>query len=373
MTEQPAPAPKPTSRILMLGVGAIGVLLGLAISQVAFDRERGSGPGGPALYDEKMVTAVVRKVSPAVAEIQVTSNVQARVFGGVAPDIDGSGFLVDDKGHFVTNYHVVRNVDKLEVRLSDGRVIPGRLLGYSAADDLALVQVEPAEVAGIKPLVLGDSGKVQPGQLAIAVGSPFQLNNSVTLGIISGTGRSPNSVLERPIPNMIQTDAPLNPGNSGGPLLNSRGEVVGVTSAADIGSPLETRIGFAVPSSIVASLLPDLISGEHVRRPWLGISGGALTRGLAEARELGVDKGIYVTRVFPNSPAEAAGLVPDSSGIPSGKGDIITRVDGRRLNSVTDMVDYLNGLRPGHAVTLTVVRDKLTLEVQVALGEFPDT
>ena len=162
--------------------------------------------------------------------------------------------------------------ERLTVTLSDGRTLPATRLGSSPADDLAVLQVDAAEVSNVDPLSLSDSSEVRPGQLALAVGSPFQNFNSVTAGVVSGTGRGPTSVLRRPIPDMIQTDAPLNPGNSGGPLLNSDGEVIGVNSSIRTGSSgiEEFRIGFAVPSNTLKDLLPQLLRSELVRRPWLG-------------------------------------------------------------------------------------------------------
>ena len=283
------------------------------------------------------------------------------------------GSTLDREGHIVTNHHVLEGADEISVKLSNGKTIQATRLGTSPADDLAVIQVDSSEVADIEPLALADSTEVKPGQLAIAIGSPFRNFNSVTVGVVSGTGRGPTSVLRRPIPDMIQTDAPLNPGNSGGPLLNSKGEVIGINSAVRTGSFQgidEFRIGFAVPSNTVKNLMPDLISAPQVvKRPWLGISGAPLTGDLISS--LGIDEGIFITRVFRGSPAEHAGLVPFLS--VRGGGDVITAIDGTPVGSVEDMVSYFNSLRPGDDVTLSVYRDSRDVEIRITLAEWPDT
>ena len=260
------------------------------------------------------------------------------------------------------------------MKLSDGRTLEATNLGTSPADDLALLQVDASEVADITPLTLADSDKVKPGQMAIAVGSPFRNFNSVTVGVVSGTGRGPASVLRRPIPDMIQTDAPLNAGNSGGPLLNSSGEVVGVNSSVRSGAfqgREEFRIGFAVPSNTLKELKPQLTEGRQVRRPWLGVSGGSVTKGLTDS--LGIPRGVYVSSVFPGSPAEQAGLVPFQISGATSRGDVITQIDGEPVASVEEMVSYFNTVGPGVEVTLSVYRNDLTVRVPVTLVEWPDT
>lgn len=286
----------------------------------------------------------------------------------------GSGFLVDDEGHLITNHHVVAGAAEITVNFFDGRSLKATLLGTSPADDLALLQVNADEIADIAPLVLADSNEVMPGQMAIAIGSPFQQFNSLSVGVVSGTGRGTTSIIQRPIPDMIQTDAALNPGNSGGPLLNSKGEVIGVTSSVRVGAIQGLdgfRIGFAIPSNTVRGLLPELVKPQEVRRPWLGIAGASVGGDLSESGELLV--GIYVTRVFRASPAERAGLVPFQSFGGAGSGDVITAVDGQPVTSVEDMVSYFNELKPGAAVTLSIFRGGEAIEVDVTLDEWPDT
>ena len=353
--------------VVVVGLAVlVGFTLGLLTTDILGDSGRASGP----LFDEKRVTSLFERVSPAVVEINITRpGGQPGLPGGL-----GSGFLVDRQGHILTNNHVVSGGGNIVVRLADGRTLEATTLGTSPADDLALLQVDPDEVADIKPLTLADSDDVRPGQMALAIGSPFTQFNSLSVGVVSGTGRGPVSVIRRPIPDMIQTDAPLNPGNSGGPLLNSKGEVIGVTSSVSA-APSQTieeyRIGFAVPSNTVRDLMPQLLKSQLVRRPWLGIGGSPVSDALGAAS--GLPSGILVRGVFPDSPAQKAGLVPVQSLGPNPRGDVITAVDGRPVASVEDMVSYFNRLEPGAKVTLSVYRDAQTIEVEITLVEWPDT
>lgn len=359
------------SKSFVLGIVAAAALFGFTLGIIASESLGGAVGGSPALYDEKLVTSLFDKASPAVVEVVVTQRIGSLRLERTG---SGSGFFVDDQGHIVTNHHVVENAQEIAVKLSDGRMLEATKLGTSPADDLALLQVEPDEVSGIKPLTLADSSDVQTGQMAIAIGSPFQNFNSITVGVVSGTGRGPSSVLRRPIPDMIQTDAPLNPGNSGGPLLNSDGEVIGVNSSVRSGTFRgidEFRIGFAVPSNTLKGLLPQLLQPRQVRRPWLGISGGSVTGEMTEA--LGLPPGVYVTSVFSDSPAARAGLVPFQAFRGTARGDVITAVDGESVASVEDMVSYFNTRRPGDKVTLSMVRGGQAIELEVTLAEWPDT
>jgi S1-C subfamily serine protease len=281
----------------------------------------------------------------------------------------GSGFLVDDQGHIVTNYHVVDGAGEIEVRMFGGLVVSATLLGYSRADDLALLQVDPAEVAGIKPLSLADSSEISPGEMAIAIGSPFGYPSSISVGVVSGTSVSRPSVLRRPIPDMVQTDAALNPGNSGGPLLNSKGEVIGISTSVQVFASVDTGVGFAVSSNTLRGVLQELTQPGELKRPWIGISGEPITRSLSILLGLPSETGIYVSVVLDDGPAARADIRGDSGGT-SGQGDIIIAVDGEKVASVADLVDYLNTLRPGDEVTLTIIREGETKDVGVTLAEW---
>lgn len=352
------------SRSYVFSVLALGVLLGFTLGLISFRAPWSSLSKPAVLYDQDLVTSLYEDASPAVVEINLA--IRGGLSSPFGAQSSGSGFLVDREGHIVTNDHVVSAAGDIAVTLYDGRTLTATKLGSSPADDLALLQVDPDEVAGITPLELAESGTVQPGQMALAIGSPFRQSNSVSVGVVSGVGRTRVSRLRRPIPNLVQTDAALNPGNSGGPLLNSEGEVIGVNTAVQISS----GVGFAVPSDTVRGILLDLATPGELKRPWLGVSGAAVTKEIQIALDLPVDRGIYVTHVCEDSPAEAAKLRADPRRRPSGAGDVIVGVDGTSVSSVSDMVSYFNTLRPGALVTLSVLRDKRTRDVDVTLGEW---
>jgi 2-alkenal reductase len=348
----------------------LGVLLGFSMGWISFRSPWSDGAAPPVLYDERLVTSLFEKASRSVVEITVVQEVQGRFFGTDSRENTGSGFIVDDAGHIVTNHHVVDGAGEITVRLFDGRILPATKLGTSPADDLALLQVEPGEVADIDPLPLANSSQVRPGQMAIAIGSPFRSQNSVTVGVVSGIGRTRGSVLMRPIPDLIQTDAALNPGNSGGPLLNAAGEVVGINSSVQLVSMVQIGMGFAIPSNTLIGILPDLITPGEIKRPWIGITSSQLTRSITDSLGPPEEGGIYISTVCDGSPAQEVGLRGNSRRVPSGQGDFITAVDGVRVGSLSSLVSYLNTLRPGDDVTLTILRDGETKEIDITLAEW---
>ena len=378
---QPSPiGGQAPSAALVAMILALGVLVGYGMGWFSFKSPWNPSAGAPVLYDERLVTSVYEEASQAVVEINVATSRLSRTFAG-------SGFVVDDAGHIVTNHHVVDFDGDISVKLSDGRVLPATKLGTSPADDLAVLKVAAEDVAGIKPLRLADSDEVQPGQLAIAIGSPFRQFNAVTVGVVSGVGRSRGSVLNRPIPNLVQTDAALNPGNSGGPLLDAHGEVIGVNSSVQLAGGVQIGVGFAISSNTLKGVLPDLMTPGEFKRPWIGVSSpGELTPGDFAALGASVKGGVYVYQVCSGSPGDMARLRGDlhescditdaeraTLGLgprpnPTGRADIITAVDGIQVASVAEMVSYFNTLRPGDTVTLTVLRDDKTQEVDVTLA-----
>ena len=357
-----------SAMLVLLGIlsAANGVVSGI-FSDVA---------SASALYDEQAVVDLFEEANPAVVEIEVTQSSLSRFRFAVPQGGQGSGFLVDTDGHILTNYHVIQDATQIRVTLADGRTLEAQVAGTSPADDIALLSVDPQAVAGIVPLPLGDSGSVKPGQMAIAMGSPFGLANTITVGVVSGVQRSRTGILNRPITGMIQTDAAINPGNSGGPLLNSLGEVMGINTAIQTSADGATGIGFAVPINTAKELLTQFVENVEVRRPWLGISGMALSPALADILDVDISVGVYVVTVTQDSPAEAAGLKDGSigvDGISSPAGDIVTAVDDQAVTSVEGIVGYFNTLQPGDTVVLTLIRDGQTLQVTVVLGEWPDS
>ena len=312
-----------------------------------------------SLYDEEAIVTLYNQTIPAVVEIRA-----------VVRRGQGSGFIVDKEGHILTNNHVVDGASSVNVTLHSGETLDAQVVGTDRENDLALLKVDAGKISSISPLPWGNSDNVKPGQMAIALGSPFGLEGSITVGIISGVERVMASAHERSITNMLQTDTAINPGNSGGPLLDSKGEVIGINTAIQ---PSSNGIGFAIPINNAKSLLPALLQGGEVSTPWLGISGTEIDQTLASKLDLATDHGIYVVSVMPDSPAEKAGLVPGGSdqGSPTSGGDIITAINGREVTAVSGLLQYLNTKKVGEQVSLTVIRGDETIVVEVTLGEWP--
>ena len=354
------------------------VILLIAFAWLGSSLGGASPSASAALFDEQVVQDIYRRVSPAVVEVSVDRrNGDSFIRLG-----SGSGFLIDHQGHIVTNYHVIQDADRVRVNFQNGESVEAEILGTNPGNDLALLKVDRAVVEGIEPVALGDSSQVLPGQMAIAIGSPFGLDGSVTVGVISGVGRTLDSDISRPIAGVLQTDARISPGNSGGPLLNSSGEVLGINTAIrvssgspDIRSLSRTSIGFAVPINTLADLLPRLKVRQVVRPAWLGISARSLEPLLVESLALPADRGVYVTRIIPDSPAEQAGLLASDNDFllrPTGDGDIIVAVDGAPVDSMAALITLLNERLPGDGIFLKVIRDGEQIVVSVTLGEWPE-
>jgi len=326
-----------------------------------------------SLYDEEAIVTLYNQTIPAVVEIKTVvrgNESPGGMFGTPNLRGQGSGFIVDKEGHILTNNHVVDGASSVNVTLHSGETLDAQVVGTDRENDLALLKVDAGKISSISPLPWGDSDNVKPGQMAIALGSPFGLEGSITVGIISGVERVMASAHERSITNMLQTDTAINPGNSGGPLLDSKGEVIGINTAIE---PSSNGIGFAIPINNAKSLLPALLQGGEVSTPWLGISGTEIDQTLASKLDLATDHGVYVVSVMPDSPAEKAGLVPGGSdqGSPTSGGDIITAINGREVTAVSDLLQYLNTKKVGEQVSLTVIRGDETIVVEVTLGEWP--
>ena len=321
-----------------------------------------------ALFDEDLVEGIYERVSPAVVEVDTGNGIGV----DLVPLGKGSGFLIDAEGHIVTNNHVVDGVGSVIVTFSNGVSEQATILGRDIANDLALLKVEPSVVEGIEPVVLGDSSSLRPGQLAVAIGNPFGLEGSITVGVVSQVGRTLPTDLRRPISGVIQT-ALINPGNSGGPLLDSSGAVIGINTAIQVSQGGAQRgIGFAVPVDTLKRDLPRLMEEAIVKPPWLGIEAVAVDANLVERLELPVDSGVYIVGVAPDSPASGVGLVGsgvDSRRAPAVGGDIIVAVDGSSVNSVEDLVELLNISAPGDEVTLTRIHRRTRMDgVRTAEG-----
>ncbi|NWG01983.1 MAG: Do family serine endopeptidase [Syntrophaceae bacterium] len=267
----------------------------------------------------------------------------------------GSGVIVDKEGYILTNNHVIEGADKIKIRLNDGREFTATLKGQDSRTDLAVLHIKAKD---LPVATLGDSDKLEVGEWAIAIGSPFGLEHTVTVGVISAKGRS--GLGTGTYEDFIQTDASINPGNSGGPLINIDGEVVGIN--AMIIQP-GTGIGFAIPINMAKQILNDLIKEGKVVRPWLGISAQDLTPELAEQFQVKEKEGVLVAQVHQGTGAEKAGLV---------SGDIIKSVDDKAIKNVNELVKEIQKKKVGQKVKLSVVRDGKPTVIEVTLSAMPD-
>ena len=300
----------------------------------------------------------------------------------------GSGFVIDKEGHIITNFHVIEGFTDMEVDFPSGFKTRGTVIGSDTDSDLAVIKVE-APPEELTPLPFGDSSKIQVGQSVIAIGNPFGLSGTMTLGIVSAFGRTLQSLHEAPggglftAGDIIQTDAAINPGNSGGPLLNLDGEVIGVNRAirtynfTDGEEPLNSGVGFAIAINIVKRVEPSLISESEYNYPYLGISSlDDLSLVQQESLNLPQPNGAYVIAVTPGSPADKAGLIggdvpTDEIGLYAG-GDLVIAIDGKTVYQFGDLLSYLlNNKSPGDTITLTVLRDGQEKQLDLVLGSRP--
>ncbi|MCK9486226.1 MAG: trypsin-like peptidase domain-containing protein [Dehalococcoidia bacterium] len=268
---------------------------------------------------------------------------------GASAGVSGSGVVIDQEGHILTNFHVVQGQSSLKVSLPDGSAALATVVGTDPANDLAVIQASGFDPADLRPAGFGDSDEVRVGQPVFAIGSPFEQKFTVTSGIISATGRTSNSAFaRRPIHDVLQTDAALNPGNSGGPLFNLAGEVIGInTSIENPEGRVFAGIGFAVPSNTVRRFLPAMLAGEDIQHPQLGVQTDDLDRVIAQQQGLAVDRGVLVGFVQPGSAAERAGVRA---------GDVIVGVNGRPVTRFEDLARAVDLADVGDEVTVLVSR-----------------
>ena len=295
----------------------------------------------------------------------------------------GSGYVFDGEGHVVTNQHVVEGATEIEVNFSSGLKLRGEVLGTDPDSDLAVIRLEGAvDQDQLVPLPLADSDSVRVGQRVVAIGNPFGLAGTMTVGIISGLGRSLQG--NRPAegggsftaPDILQTDAAINPGNSGGPLLNMNGEVIGVNKAIESQTGVNSGVGFAIAANTVRQVVPYLIADGRFVYPYLGVSTlPELSLGLQDVLHLPQAGGVYVTSMVPNGPSDQAGVRGDTAeegDTLRGDGDLIVAVDGQPVLVFSELMSYLvNHTRPGQAIRLTVLWSGEPAEVEVVLGERP--
>jgi S1-C subfamily serine protease len=363
-------APGP-ARAPLLGIAA--ALCAAALLGTGCGDRVGSGPvvapapvPGDLLESERNTIEVFRQVSPSVVYV-ANAGVGRGAFrfqAETTPQGAGSGFIWDERGHIVTNYHVVQGGEKFSVSLSDGTTYDAALVGVEPRKDLAVLRIETN--AKLRPVQLADSHHLLVGQKVLAIGNPFGLDSTLTTGVISALGREIESIAGTRIEDVIQTDASINPGNSGGPLLDSHGRVIGITTAIYSTSGASAGIGFAVPAATIARLVPQLIEFGHVK--WAGLGVQVLPDHIAA--QWGI-VGVIVRDVQPDSPAAKAGLRSlevDRLGNPRGF-DVITRVEGQEVTSLVDLVGVLEHYEPGNKVKVEFERDDEKHEAEIELGE----
>ncbi len=335
-----------------------------------------------------LLTNIYERLAPSVVNIEVVVEVEAHP--GMEDQGRGSGFVYDLNGHIITNAHVANDARRVSVTFNDGHVVDATVVGVDLFSDIAVIKVD-TDATRLHPVTFADSEAVKVGQRAIAIGNPFGLASSMTVGIVSGLGRQLPSaeLISNDItpgfqnPSIIQVDTDINPGNSGGPLLNSRGEVIGVNTAIRTESGIFEGVGFAVPASTVLRVVPELIEKGRVDYAWLGITSlsaedGLGVAALAEPLGLPVTAGVMIDSIAPDSPAAKAGLqggdnirsIRDQT-ICAG-GDIIVAVDGDYIAGMDELMSYLVvNSAPGETINLLVVRGDETFELPVLLEARP--
>jgi putative serine protease PepD len=312
---------------------------GAAAGPAAVERPAAATSGVP-----QTVNQIYRAASPGVVDITVTQ-------GQSSAKAEGSGFEIDRNGHIVTNQHVVSGATSIEVKFSDGSTAPAQLVGSDASSDIAVIKVNVA-ASRLHPLSFGDSGKLQVGDAVLAIGSPFGLTESATTGIVSALGRTIDAPNHYSISGAVQTDAAINHGNSGGPLLDATGKVVGVNAQIESNSGGNDGVGFAIPSNTVQRVATALAAGQSVEHAYLGIQAGTSSS----------PAGARVSMVRAGAPAASGGLRA---------GDVVTVIAGKRIQTADQLTSAVNAEQPGKKLTFTIVRSGHSEQLTVTLGSRP--
>lgn len=308
------------------------------------------------------ITQAVEKLSESVVSIESTIFTRNSRYGRVTPvEGAGSGLILDSSGHIVTNNHVVASADVVKISLKDGRTFKGQVLGSDPATDIAVIETEGNSLHDLPRASLGDSDHLKVGQFALAIGNSLGLpgGHTVSLGVVSALGR-PLPGADFIFEGFIQTDAAVNPGNSGGPLANLRGEVIGINTAI---IPFANGLGFAIPINTVRSVADQILDHGRVVRPWLGVSAVDVSPPVSKRYGLGVDRGVLVVEVSRFSPAFEAGLR---------QGDVIMSIGGFETRKMKEMLSILSKQAIGQAAKLSVIRNGHTIELSVRLSETPE-
>jgi len=379
-----------------LAVGAVALLGGFDEGTTVTTEAAPATPrteARPQAGDGLSINEIYERAAPGVVQITSIADPQPSAdplqvdpldppFTDPAPQTPspalGSGFVIDKAGHIVTNYHVVHGGDDIRVSFSNRDIVEAELVGVDPSTDLALLEVDTSSSA-LTPLALGDSDEVAVGDQVVAIGNPFGLDRTATAGIVSALQRLITAPNLFTIDHVIQTDAPINKGNSGGPLLNDRAEVIGVNTQIETGSIStgNVGIGFAVPANTVKVVVAELLRTGRVEHAWLGIRGQPVTEELASAFNLPVEEGVLVESVLPGSGAAKAELEPgETEVVVAGEtyvlgGDIIVSVDGRKISAVEEIRDVIAARKPGEKIKLGIFRDQKKSSVTVTLGRQP--
>ncbi|HSK16344.1 MAG TPA: trypsin-like peptidase domain-containing protein [Gaiellaceae bacterium] len=324
------------------------------------------------------VQEIYRVAGPGVVQVSSTSVVSSDpFFGPQSASSLGSGFVIDKEGHIVTNYHVIDGAQEVEVNFSGDDRVPARIVGTDPSTDIAVLKID-AQARALTPLPLGSSDAVRVGDAVVAIGNPFGLERTVTAGIVSALQREITAPNGYTIDRVIQTDAPINRGNSGGPLLDANGRVIGVNSQieSDSGGG-NVGIGFAVPINTVKEVVSQILESGKVEHAYLGVQMQAIDARLSETFRLPVDEGVLIVSVVPGSPADEAGLeggsqqvIVDGTSYVLG-GDIVTTADGRAVADPDELRRLIMDKKPGETMTLDVQRDDTQRTVSVTLGRQP--
>jgi len=371
--------------ILLLGAYWVGARYGPHQAKEVEARHLGASQGGltlknPAEHsevlteDESINVRIYRQASPAVANILTKATEYDFFMDPVPVEGAGSGFVIDPKGYILTNFHVVAGAQTIEVILGDKTRYPAKFLGADQRNDVALLKIEP-KGKQLASLTLGDSATLQVGQKVLAIGNPFGFQSTLTTGVVSALVRTVQTSQSTFIDEAIQTDASINRGNSGGPLINTHGEVIGINSAIYTPSGTAAGIGFAIPINTAKLIATDLINEGKVRRAYLGVSTIELTAWLAEALDLPVQEGLLVETATKGGPSATAGVRGGDRSVQAGMrrlsigGDVIVGIDGQKVGNKFDMDVLLNRKRPGDTVTVTVYRGAKKVDIPVKLGE----
>ena len=375
----PTPSPLPTEAVLPPTPTAVPPVVGTAEAGA----EAPDRPLAQLIQLEEEIIQVYDEVGLGVVYITSRSYAYDFFMRMVPQEGSGSGFVYDQEGHIVTNYHVIEDADELSVTLPDETVVPAEVVGVDPANDLAVIQVD-ADPSLLHPVPLGESGNLRVGQFVVAIGNPFGFERTLTVGVVSALGRVIESPDQSFIGEIIQTDAAINPGNSGGPLLNLMGDVIGVNTAIVSPSQASAGIGFAVPVDTVKRVVPSLIERGYFPHAWLGVRYmWDLTSERAEIlREAGMDvpveEGVLVVELYAGSPAEDAGLRGGQNQVRFGRsilvvgGDILTAIDGESITSGRDLVRYLDTQTDvGQTIQITFWREGQEQTLALTLEERP--